>query len=155
MRKSIIELCREIGLPLHHFPAGELIIEEGVRKGSLFILNEGSVEISKSGVELTDVSASGAVFGEVSQLMNTTPMATVKTLRESSFFVAENAGVLLESHPVIYYHIACLLAARLTSVISYLVDIKKQYGGDDGHLGMMDEVLESLLHLQTGQGSNR
>lgn len=155
MRKSIIEICLEINLPLRALPAGEAFIEEGVRQGNLYILNEGTVEISKGGVELTDVSTQGAVFGEVSQLMNTAPMATVKTIKESSFFVAENAGVLLERHPEIYYHIACLLAARLTSVLSYLVDIKKQYGDEDSHLGMMDEVLESLLHLQTGQGSSR
>jgi len=155
MRKSIIDICQDIGLPLREFPAGQVFIEEGVRQGSLYILNEGEVEISKAGVELTEVSTPGAVFGEISQLMNTTPMATVRTLKDSSFFVAENAGVLLENNPVIYYHIACLLAARLTSVLSYLVDIKKQYGGEDSHLGMMDEVLESLLHLQTDQGSSR
>ncbi len=148
MRKSILEICREIELPLHTFPAGTAFIEEGVRQGGLYILNEGTVEISKSGVELTDVSAPGAVFGEVSQLMNTAPMATVRALTDSSFFVAEDAGALMESHPVIYYHVACLLAARLTSVLSYLVDIKRQYGGEDSHLGMMDEVLESLLHHQ-------
>lgn len=155
MRKTIIEICLEIGLPLRTIPGGEVLIEEGVRQSCLYILNEGTVEISKSGVELTDVSTPGAVFGEISQLMNTAPMATVRTLKDSTFFVAENAVDLLENHPVIYYHVACLLAARLTSVLSYLVDIKKQYGGEDSHLGMMDEVLESLLHLQTGQGSSR
>ncbi|MEQ1843570.1 MAG: cyclic nucleotide-binding domain-containing protein, partial [Verrucomicrobiales bacterium] len=85
MRKSIIEICLEINLPLRTLPAGEAFIEEGVRQGNLYILNQGTVEISKGGVELTDVSTQGAVFGEVSQLMNTAPMATVKTVKESSF----------------------------------------------------------------------
>jgi hypothetical protein len=41
--------------------------------------------------------------------------------------------------------VARLLARRLDSLNKYLVDVKAQYEGHD-HLGMVDEVLEALMH---------
>lgn len=150
---SILEHCARCLLPVRTFPAGEVIIPEGKRLGSLFFLKEGTVEILKQDVELTTVSCPGAVFGEISVLMKTPHMATVRTVAESSFYVADDAAVLLGDHPEFYEHIACLLANRLTSVSSYLVDLKRQFSSHEDHLGMVDEVLESLLHHQSRTGS--
>ena len=44
--------------------------------------------------------------------------------------------------------IARLLARRLQNVTSYLVDLKRQYRDREDHLGMVDEVLDSLAHEQ-------
>ena len=44
-------------------------------------------------------------------------------------------------------HVCELLARRLDSLNNYLVDVKRQFEGHD-HIGMVDEVLESLLHRQ-------
>lgn len=145
---SILDLCAQHQLPIRSFAPGTLILPEGQRLGSLFFLREGSVEILKQDVELTQVSSPGAVFGEISVLMKTPHMATVRTLTDSSFYVADDAQALLAAHPEFYEHIACLLAIRLTSVSAYLVDLKRQFATRDDHLGMVDEVLESLLHHQ-------
>ncbi len=155
--KPILDCCADYQLPLRSFPSGTVIIPEGMRQGSLYVLKQGSVEILKQEVELTCVSSPGAVFGEISVLMKTPHTATVRTLEESSFFVADDAEALLEARPELYRHIASLLASRLTSVSSYLVDLKRQYASREDHLGMVDEVLESLLHHQSrlgpGQGT--
>jgi len=58
----------------------------------------------------------------------------------------------LEATPAISVHVARLLARRLNAVTTYLVDLKRQYEDRDDHLGMVDEVLESLLQLQTKRG---
>ena len=34
------------------------------------------------------------------------------------------------------------------SVTSYLVDVKKQFEDQQSHLGIVDEVLETLVHAQ-------
>lgn len=148
---SILDHCAKQQIPIRSFPPGTIILPEGERLGALFFLREGTVEILKQDVELTQVSSPGAVFGEISVLMKTPHMATVRTLTESSFYVADDAQALLAAHPEFYEHIARLLAIRLTSVSSYLVDLKRQFASRDDHLGMVDEVLESLLHHQTSR----
>lgn len=150
--KSLLEICAECGLPVREVPSGCPILEEGKASGALFILREGAVEIRKQDVELNRVSAPGAIFGEVSLFIHSTPMATVATLRDSSFYVAEDGAGFLEAHPEVNYHIALLLANRLTAVTSYLVDLKHQFASHEDHLGMVDEVLESLLHHQARKG---
>ena len=58
----------------------------------------------------------------------------------------------LKEHPDVHLHLSTLLAKRLNSVTSYLVDLKSQFEDHDDHLGMVDEVLESLLHHQPEGG---
>jgi hypothetical protein len=41
---------------------------------------------------------------------------------------------------------AGILARRLDSLNRYLVDIKRQFEGRSDHLGIIDEVLDSLMH---------
>ena len=40
------------------------------------------------------------------------------------------------------------LAERLDAATTYLVDLKRQFEGHSNHLGMVGEVLESLIHQQ-------
>jgi len=42
--------------------------------------------------------------------------------------------------------VARLLARRLDFLSKYLIDVKRHYEGHD-HLGMVDEVIEALMHL--------
>ena len=43
---------------------------------------------------------------------------------------------------------ARLLANRLNAATTYLVDLKRQFAGSNDHLGMVGEVLETLIHQQ-------
>lgn len=146
--KSTVEICAASGIPERSCPAGETVIEEGQASSSLYILKEGSVEVCKQEVELATISNPGAWFGEISVLIGGQAMATVKTTSDSVFYVIEDGKTLLLEHPELNYHIAVLLATRLKSVTSYLVDIQQQFASNDDHLGMVDEVLESLIHHQ-------
>jgi hypothetical protein len=65
----------------------------------------------------------------------------------SSFYIVENPRELLESSPAICLHVCELLARRLDALNNYLVDVKRQFEGHD-HIGMVDQVLETLLHRQ-------
>jgi CRP-like cAMP-binding protein len=62
--------------------------------------------------------------------------------------VVEEANKFLRSHPDMSFQLASLLARKLNSITSYLADLKLQFEDRDDHLGMVDEVLESLLHEQ-------
>lgn len=128
---------------------GGVLLAEGQGAGVLYFLESGTVEIVKKGHLINTVSQPGAVFGEVSMLLEQAPMATVRAGTQVVCRVVENPREFLETHPAAALHVARLLAKRLNSVTSYLVDLKRQYEGRDDHLGMVDEVLESLLQLQS------
>jgi CRP-like cAMP-binding protein len=144
--RQILQRCT--AMPQRSLAAGEIVLGEGERRGVLYILIEGEVEILKGDIQVNTVSDPGAVFGEMSVLLDAPHMATVRTLAPSRFHVAEDATSFLTSDPEVAVAISRLLARRLNSMITYLVDLKRQFEGHDDHLGIVDEVLESLVHHQ-------
>jgi CRP/FNR family cyclic AMP-dependent transcriptional regulator len=140
-----LDLCA--GLPQRTLEAGEVLLREGT-SGPLFILAEGAVEILKGDLQINVVDEPGSIFGEVSVLLEIPPMATVRTLERSRFFVADDGLAFVSSKPELALAVARLLARRLMSVTSYLVDVKKQFENREDHLGIVDDVLETLIHDQ-------
>lgn len=144
--KDILNECSE--LPVRNFAPHKTVIEQGTHSGVLYILAEGSIEILKGDFQINTVDSAGSIFGEISVLLDLPHTATVKTLEASSFFIAEHPTDFLKAHPNVHVHMSRLLAKRLNRVTSYLVDLKKQFEDQEDHLGMVDEVLESLVHDQ-------
>jgi CRP/FNR family cyclic AMP-dependent transcriptional regulator len=135
------------GHPVRHFAAGEIVLEEGASTGALLFLVDGAVEVKKGDVSLSNISESGAVFGDLSALLGISHTATVRALRPSEFRVVTNPRVFLEQNPVVCLHLCELLARRLDAVTKYLVNVKQQFPGHD-HIGMVDGVLDTLMHRQ-------
>jgi len=132
-------------LPVRRVAAGEMVIEQGSKTGCLFILIEGKVEIVKNDEVLTSSGRPGDIFGDLSALLDLPHTTSVRAVSESSFHVAEDARNFLEQNPSVLMHLCELLARRLVSANDYLVNLKQQFEGHD-HLGMVDKMLESLLH---------
>ena len=143
---SVLDACKD--QPQKTFAAGEVLLHEGRRAGVLYVLIEGEVEIVKRDVQINVVRDPGAIFGEISVLLNVPHMATVRTTKPSRLHEVEKARRFLEVHPELAFSIAKLLGQRLRLVTTYLVDLKKQFEQHENHLGMVDEVLESLVHHQ-------
>lgn len=131
--------------PTQRFDAGELVIEQRHDSGRMYVLLEGEVEVFREGVRIAKASQKGAVFGEMSALLGGPHTATVRTRQPSIFAVIDDPRKFLASSAEASFHVAELLAKRLDALNKYLVDVKRQYEGHD-HLGMVDEVLEALLH---------
>lgn len=142
---SLIESCR--GLPERQLAPGDCLIEEGQQTGRLYILAEGVAEVVKSDVTVAVVDERGAFFGEMSLLLGTPHTATVRATTACRFYVVEDTGAFLGS-PDIQLAMSRLLAKRLQMVTTYLADLQQQFAERQDHLGMVDEVLESLLHHQ-------
>jgi CRP/FNR family transcriptional regulator, cyclic AMP receptor protein len=141
--RSILELIP--GNDVRRFGAGEAIIEQGGRTNLLWFLVEGAVEVVKDGVRVATATQSGAVFGELAALLGANHTATVRALEPCVFYVCENPRAFLESSPLVCLHVCELVARRLDAVNQYLVDVKQQFVGDQ-HLGMVDDVLGTLIH---------
>jgi CRP-like cAMP-binding protein len=133
-------------LPRHHLENGTLLFREGEHSGRLFILIEGSVEVLKQGLRITAIREPGAVFGELSILLNIQHTATVKVSAPSIFYILEDPLPFLHEHPQAMVHVAQILAHRLRMLTEYLLNVKDQFKEHDGHLGLVSDVLDTLLH---------
>ena len=81
------------------YQPGETVIADGSKTNRLLILKKGTVTIEKEGMEIAKVTEPGAVFGELSVLLDQPHTADVRVLESSQFHVA-NATTLLEQNPM-------------------------------------------------------
>ncbi len=144
--QEILRLCT--GLPERALGAGDVLLREGERSGRLYVLIDGTVEVLKGDVSVNTVSDPGAIFGEMSLLLDAPHVATVRALEPARVHVIESAQQFLDDDPRVARLVARLLARRLHAVMTYLADLKRQFEDHDSHLGMIDEVLETLVHHQ-------
>jgi CRP/FNR family cyclic AMP-dependent transcriptional regulator len=112
-------------LPLVTYQPGETVIADGSKTGRLLILRKGTVAIVKDDTEIAKVAEPGAVFGELSVLLDQPHTADVRAVESSQFHVA-NATALLEQNPTAVLYIATVLAQRLDGANRALVQLKAQ-----------------------------
>ena len=143
---SILDKCA--GAPREHFAPGTILLSEGETSGRLYILAEGSVEVLRGDTQVAVIGEAGSVFGEMSVLLNRPHPATVRATTPVGAFVFEDAESFLKSNPEVAFFLGRLLAERLNAATTYLVDLKRQFEGQGNHLGMVGEVLETLIHQQ-------
>ena len=145
---SILEALREH--PVKQFADGETILVQGERTGMLYILIEGGVEVVKDDVTVATAAKPGVIFGDLSVLLGVMHTATVRAVRPCKFHVVSDPRTFLEQTPSACLHLCEMLASRLDAVTKYLVDVKQQFAGHD-HIGMVDGVLDTLMHRQPGR----
>ena len=119
-------LQRIATLPLATYQAGETVLTAGTKTGRLLILRKGAVTIEKEGTEIAKVTAPGAVFGELSALLNQPHTADVRTLEASEFRIA-HADLLVED-PVVLLYVAAILAQRLNLANEAIIELKSELG---------------------------
>jgi CRP/FNR family cyclic AMP-dependent transcriptional regulator len=133
-------------LPLVTYQAGETVIADGSRTGVLLILRKGTVAIVKEGTEIAKVAEPGAVFGELSVLLDRPHTADVRALETSQFHVAD-AAALLAQNPIAVLHVATVLAHRLDGANDALIQLKSQLQTGEPHSVVIKTVskMEQLL----------
>jgi CRP/FNR family transcriptional regulator, cyclic AMP receptor protein len=133
-------------LPLVTFQPGETVIVDGSKTGRLMILKKGNVAILKENTEIARVAEPGAVFGELSTLLDQPHTADVRALETSQFHVA-NATTLLAENPIAVLYVATTLAHRLDSANHALIQLKNQLLTGEPHNVVAKTVskIEGLL----------
>ena len=133
-------------LPVVTYQPGETVIADGSKTGRLLILKKGTVAIVKEDTEIAKVAEPGAVFGELSVLLDQPHTADVRALETSQFHVA-NATALLEQNPVAVLYVAAVLAHRLDSANHALIQLKHQLQTGEPHSVVAKTVskIEGLL----------
>jgi len=99
---------------------GMVLIEQGGRTGQLYVLKDGSLEVTRDGRHVTTLKTPGAVIGEMSVLLELPQTATVKAVTEVDYYVIDNAIEVLRTHPEWLLQIARLLAQRVNATTAML-----------------------------------
>ena len=134
-------------LPLTKFKPGEVVLLAGSRSEQLLFLKKGTVAVVKDGIEIIRVTESGAVFGELSILLNQPHTADVRAVEPSQFYVA-NADILARE-PTILFYVASILGRRLNATNRVFVELKTQLkSGQRG--GLVEKTMEKMEGLLGG-----
>ncbi len=144
---DIIERCSD--LPRQTIPAGTTLVEQGDAFGSIIILIEGAISIERDGISLAVMDTPGAILGDMSTVLERPATASMRAANDCVVLHADDGAAYLRSRPDVLLDVAKALALRLDNLTGHLTDIQRQYGGDSGHLGMLDDVLSTLMHHQT------
>jgi CRP-like cAMP-binding protein len=132
--------------PIATYAAGQTIIDEGSRPGKLFFLKEGRVEVIRNGTRVALIKTKGSVIGEMSLLLDIPATASVIAQGEAALHVIDDPLEFLKDHPDVNLQVSRMLAYRLDSATRYLVDVKEQLAECSDHVGMVDGVLDAILH---------
>ncbi len=131
------------------YPAGAELITQGTEAGgSLIVLKEGEVEVRRDGRFIASVKQPGAIFGEMSVLLDRPHSATVRAVTDVQLYVIENALEVLEAHPAWLLQIARLLAQRVNTTTAQLIALKQQADEEPDVLVLPSNVFSSWADPQ-------
>lgn len=144
--------------PTSEFQDGEIVVAEGSERTSLFVLSSGALSVRVGGSEIARVAEPGGVVGEIGLLLEAPATADVVAVGPTIVHRIDDAASLFAQHPELGLHLAVVLARRLRRVTTFLGDMQQQYGDRTDALGLLPEVVSSLLSEQAGEidgGSER
>jgi len=144
---AVLEHCDD--LPREQHKAGAVLLAEGPGTGRMYILVKGAVEILHDGQTVAAIDEPGAILGEMSALLGTGHVASVRAATDVVAYRIDDARTFLRDNPEIGLHIAVILARRLHDSSIYLADYKRQYADNPDHFPLVDEVLEILVQRQS------
>lgn len=128
-------------LKFEYFLAGTVVLEQGTQTGKLVVLKDGEFEVIRDGRFISSTRSPGAIFGEMSLLLEKPHTATVQAVTDVECYVIEDALKVLETHPSWTLQIARLLAQRVNNTTAALMEARPQSETDSGRLILPHYVL--------------
>jgi CRP-like cAMP-binding protein len=135
-------------LPLEYYQAGETVLAEGSRTDRLLILRWGDVAVLKKGLEIARVSEPGAVFGEISALLDCPHTADVRALAYSQFHVVDPVAL---QDPAALFYVAVILARRIDDTNQAFVELKSEI--QEKSPSVIDITIKKIQRLLGGSGA--
>ena len=135
-----------------NFKKGEDIIEEGTLGDCAYILEKGSVEVSKlspRGVkQVLGILAQSEIFGEMGLIDGLPRSATVTALEDCvvCIFTKETFNNLADHNPESLIPILKVLVRRLRSTLELVGTLQKNNDGQDGSSIIKDVMLKENLN---------
>ena len=130
-------------LKFEWFPSGSVLLEQGTQTGKLVVLKDGELEVTRDGKFISSTKSPGAIFGEMSLLLEKPHTATVQAVSDVECYVIADALRVLETHPSWTLQIARLLAQRVNSTTAALMEARPDRDDDDGERLIMPHYIIS------------
>lgn len=131
--------------PERALAAGEVLYGQGDdEERSVAILVAGALRVELDGIELAEITVPGAFVGEIGALLGSARSATVVATAPSVVRMIGDPDAFFRDDPRLGLEVARQLAGRLHRLLAYLGDVRAQYAGADGHLGVLDAVLARI-----------
>src|SRR5262249_17630664 len=140
------------GFPIATYQAGETVIAAASTTGRLLILRTGGVAVLRGGLQIATVREPGAVFGELSVLLDQPHSADVRAVEVSQFYVAD-AATLLRVDPVALLYVATVLARRLDDANQALIELRRQLEAGRPR-SVVEKTAEEIEGLLGASGTN-
>lgn len=107
------------------FRPGEVIIREGERGKGYYILESGTISLSKQGVKISELAGSGTIFGEMSDILDEprTCTATAESSVQVSYYPF-SLDDIIRQHPDIAKQLVIALAERISTTTDALTQGK-------------------------------
>lgn len=107
------------------FRPGEVIIREGERGKGYYILESGTISLSKQGVKISELAGSGTIFGEMSDILDEprTCTATAESSVQVSYY-PYSLDEIIRQHPDIAKQLVIALAERISTTTDALTQGK-------------------------------
>ena len=135
-------LDHSLGLPQRTFDAGETVITEGDEVGRLFVLAKGTVVVERDDIAVARIDTPGAMFGEMSLLLQTPATATVRCETATVMRVADTPRTFLTEEPEAALEVARVLAPGGHWFLDFLDSIS--------HNGRSPDSREYIRHPSHG-----
>jgi CRP/FNR family transcriptional regulator, cyclic AMP receptor protein len=154
---TLLELFAD--LPTEEVPAGDILIAEGSMSQRLCVLVSGAVVMERGGTTFARIDSPGALFGEMSWILDKPATATARASSDVVMHVVSDPASFFRERPEAALSVLQMTAGRLDGLTQYLVDLKLEYTGSHGDTGLIDQILDSLVHHQAprprkGSGSD-
>ena len=143
---SLLDSCT--GLPVRELAVDEVLIAEGRPGHVMYVLIDGTFDVTNQGAKVATINEPGSVIGEISVLLDRAPGATVTAVAASRVHVVGEPLEFLSGDPEALLAVARTLAGRLDRLVGYLADVKTQYASAGGHLELLDGILSELTFGQ-------
>jgi CRP/FNR family transcriptional regulator, cyclic AMP receptor protein len=121
-------------LKFEFFLAGSVLLEQGTQTGKLIVLKDGELEVVRDGTFISSTRSPGAIFGEMSLLLEKPHTATVQAVTDVECYVIDDALHVLETHPSWTLQIARLLAQRVNNTTAALMAAQPEADDDSQRL---------------------
>jgi CRP/FNR family transcriptional regulator, cyclic AMP receptor protein len=107
------------------FRPGEVIIREGERGKGYYILESGTISLSKQGVKISELAGSGTIFGEMSDILDEprTCTATAESAAQVAYY-PYSLDEIIRQHPDIAKQLVIALAERISTTTDALTQGK-------------------------------
>ena len=139
-----------------HFRAGEVIIEQGARGSSMFLIVEGVVQVSVENDDSDEAVVGnltiGEVFGEMSLLTGARRAATVMAKRPTVLFEINKAifSEILKKNDAVVESLSQILASRQQELAAIKNAIGNAGDTGDGQKGILQAIKNSIIKFFQG-----